>query len=114
MSMIREVWHLIGSPTLRRPYSLFFGAPGTPFPLFPSLAEPRGMERRESPMWRARSAVARTPFRDQAPNEMVQCAFRLLRRTGLVLLVADFLHPVDSTAVQRLLNGDMRHRGRWR
>src|SRR5919206_3491595 len=27
-----------------------------------------------------------------------------------VLFVADLLHPSDGTAVQRLLNGDMRHR----
>src|SRR5437667_2016011 len=65
-------------------------------------------------MWRAGSAVARTTYRDQAPNEMAQCAFRSLRPTGLVLLVADLLHPRDRTAVQRLLNGDMRHRGRRR
>src|ERR687897_2999470 len=31
-----------------------------------------------------------------------------------VLLVADLFHPVDDLAVQRLLNGDMRHRGRGR
>src|SRR6202023_1483381 len=34
-----------------------------------------------------------------------------LRRTsGLILFVADLLHPVDEFSVQRLLNGDMRHR----
>jgi hypothetical protein len=31
-----------------------------------------------------------------------------------VLFVADFFHPVDRFAVQRLLNGDVRHRGRRR
>src|ERR687898_2500864 len=31
-----------------------------------------------------------------------------------VLLVADLFHPVDDLAVERLLNGDMRHRRRGR
>src|SRR5947208_372412 len=31
-----------------------------------------------------------------------------------VLFVADLFHPVDRFAVQRLLNGDVRHRGRRR
>src|SRR6476659_7682389 len=29
-----------------------------------------------------------------------------------ILFVADFFHPVHRLAVQRFLNGDMRHRGR--
>jgi hypothetical protein len=34
--------------------------------------------------------------------------------SGSVLLVTDVLHPIDDLAVQRLLNGNMRHRGSWR
>src|ERR1700692_369949 len=33
-------------------------------------------------------------------------------RSGAVLRVADLFHPVDDFAVQRFLNGDMRHRVR--
>jgi hypothetical protein len=31
-----------------------------------------------------------------------------------IFLVSDFFHPIDHFAVERFLNGDMRHRGRWR
>src|SRR5438132_629634 len=31
-----------------------------------------------------------------------------------ILFVADLFHPVNRLAVQRLLNSDMNHRGRWR
>src|SRR4029079_8614829 len=34
--------------------------------------------------------------------------------SGLVLLVAHVLHPIDRLAVERLLDGDMRHRRRGR
>jgi hypothetical protein len=38
---------------------------------------------------------------------------QLLLMSGLVLLVADLLHPVDDLAVELFLNGDMGHgRGR--
>jgi hypothetical protein len=30
----------------------------------------------------------------------------------LILSVADFFHPIDDLAVERLLNGDVRHRSR--
>src|SRR5207249_1181551 len=36
----------------------------------------------------------------------------LAPNSELVLFVADFFHPIDRLAVQRFLNGDMRHRGR--
>lgn len=31
-----------------------------------------------------------------------------------ILFVAYLFHPFDDLAVERLRNGDMRHRGRWR
>ena len=36
-------------------------------------------------------------------------------KSGSVLLVNDMLHPINSLTLQRLLNGDMRHRcrGQW-
>src|SRR5271157_5509602 len=37
----------------------------------------------------------------------------LARSSGLVLSVADLLHPVDDLAVQRFLNGDMGHGCGW-
>src|SRR5438445_433153 len=33
---------------------------------------------------------------------------------ALILFVDDLLHPVDGLAVELLLNGDVRHRRRWR
>ena len=33
-------------------------------------------------------------------------------KSGSVLLVNDMLHPINSLTLQRLLNGDMRHRCR--
>ena len=38
-------------------------------------------------------------------------ARRTLRngRSALVLLITDLLHPLDRLAVERLLDGDMRH-----
>jgi hypothetical protein len=34
-------------------------------------------------------------------------------QSALVLLVSNVLHPIDDPAVERFLNGDMRHRARW-
>src|SRR5947208_3999025 len=35
-------------------------------------------------------------------------------RSALILFIADLFHPVDRLAVERFLNGDVRHRGRRR
>ena len=40
-------------------------------------------------------------------------ALNYQQSTSPVLFVTDLFHPVDRLAVQRFLNGDMRHRGRW-
>src|SRR6266542_452099 len=34
--------------------------------------------------------------------------------TSPVLFVANLFHPLDQFSVQRFLNGNVRHRGRWR
>src|SRR6476660_2844061 len=39
---------------------------------------------------------------------------RCLVSKRVVLFVADLLHPLNWTSIQRLLNGDMRHRRRRR
>src|SRR5437870_8374808 len=35
-------------------------------------------------------------------------------RSALILFVADLFHPLNHLTVERLLNGDMSHGGRWR
>src|ERR1700683_245094 len=54
-----------------------------------------------------RSSVPR-PERRTTPKEWAQRASRP------VLFAADLFHPIDGASVQRLLDGDMRHRGRRR
>src|ERR1019366_5544189 len=41
-------------------------------------------------------------------------AFALYMVLSLVLVVADFFHPVDRLPIEPLLNGEVRHGGRWR
>src|ERR1700757_633460 len=49
--------------------------------------------------------------------QIVTCSPRRSPGEGgslLILLVTDFLHPLDGFAVERFLNSDMRHRSRRR
>src|SRR5438046_1114508 len=58
-----------------------------------------------------RSRALASPSPLLAPVMTTTFPSMLLLIGGVVLLVADLLHPVDDLAVERFLNGDMGHAG---
>src|SRR5207245_9055735 len=79
----------------------------------------RGWMETSSPATRSTpSARATSPARREGSPRVALPSGATLpaitRYSGPVLFVADLFHPVDVFAVQRLLNGDMRHRRRGR